>query len=73
MKSWKTFFAALGKIIGIIIVLFAEYFVSWTGVCFAVWLITKLLGITYSLRITTGIWLAMMFISKFVESIGGKK
>lgn len=73
MDAWKTFFAALGKILGIIIILFAEYLVSWAGVCFVLWLVAKLLGITYSLRIATGIWLVMIFISKFVESIRGKK
>lgn len=69
MDAQKTFFAALGKILGIIIILFAEYLVSWAGVCFVLWVIAKLLHITYSFRVASGIWLAMIFVQKFIESI----
>lgn len=69
MDAWKTFFATLGKILGIIIILFAEYLVSWVGVCFVLWVIAKLLHITYSFRVASGIWLAMIFVQKFIESI----
>lgn len=69
MDAWKKFFAALGKIIGIVIILFAEYLVSWVGVCIVLWVIAKLLCIAYSLRVASGIWLAMIFVQKFIESI----
>lgn len=36
--------------------------VSWGVTCFIIWLATLCFGLSYSLKIATGIWLVMLLI-----------
>lgn len=68
MKSWKKFFAALGTFIGLIIILTCQLFASWAGVCFILWIAAKLIRVTFSLRVASGIWVLLIFAQKFIEA-----
>lgn len=50
------------NILGAIIVFVAKYFVSWAMVTPIIWVIFKLLGLTFSIKVSTGIWLIIVLI-----------
>lgn len=50
------------NILEVILVFIAKYFVSWAMVTPIIWVIFKLLGLTFSIKIATGIWLIVVLI-----------
>lgn len=72
MNAWKNFFKALGSFLGIVLILAATYFTSWIITIGIIWLIFKLLNITFTVKVATGIWLALVFLERFIKGIRGK-
>lgn len=72
MKAWKNFFKALGFFLGIVLILAATYFTSWIITIGIIWLIFKLLNITFTVKVATGIWLALVFLERFIKGSRGK-
>ena len=67
MNAWNKFFKALGSFIEIILILAATYFTSWIITIGIIWLIFKLLNITFTVKVATGIWLALVFLERFIK------
>lgn len=72
MNAWKNFFKALGSFLGIVLILAATYFTSWIITIGIIWLIFKLLNITFAVKVATGIWLALVFLERFIKGSRGK-
>nr|DAW85182.1 MAG TPA: hypothetical protein [Bacteriophage sp.] len=72
MNAWKNFFKALGSFLGIVLILAATYFTSWIITIGIIWLIFKLLNITFTVKVATGIWLALVFLERFIKGSRGK-
>lgn len=72
MNAWNKFFKALGSFLGIILVLAATYFTSWIITIGIIWLIFKLLNITFTVKVATGIWLALVLMERFIKGSQGK-
>lgn len=72
MNAWKNFFKALGSFLEIILILAATYFTSWIITIGIIWLIFKLLNITFTVKVATGIWLALVFLERFIKGSRGK-
>lgn len=72
MNAWKNFFKALGLFLGIVLILAATYFTSWIITIGIIWLIFKLLNITFTVKVATGIWLALVFLERFIKGSRGK-
>lgn len=72
MNAWNKFFKALGSFIGIILILAATYFTSWIITIGIIWLIFKLLNITFTVKVATGIWLALVLMERFIKGSQGK-
>lgn len=72
MNAWKNFFKALGSFLGIVLTLAATYFTSWIITIGIIWLIFKLLNITFTVKVATGIWLALVFLERFIKGSRGK-
>ena len=72
MNAWKNFFKALGSFLGIVLILAATYFTSWIITIGIIWLIFKLLNITFTVKVATGIWLALVFLERFLKGSRGK-
>lgn len=72
MNAWKNFFKALGFFLGIVLILAATYFTSWIITIGIIWLIFKLLNITFTIKVATGIWLALVFLERFIKGSRGK-
>lgn len=72
IEAWKNFFKALGSFMGIILILAATYFTSWIITIGIIWLIFKLLNITFTVKVATGIWLALVFLKRFIKGSRGK-
>ena len=72
MNAWKNFFKALGSFLGIVLILAATYFTSWITTIGIIWLIFKLLNITFTVKVATGIWLALVFLERFIKGSRGK-
>lgn len=72
MNAWKKFFKALGSFLGIVLILAATYFTSWIITIGIIWLIFKLLNITFTVKVATGIWLALVFLERFIKGSRGK-
>lgn len=72
IEAWKNFFKALGSFMGIILILAATYFTSWITTIGIIWLIFKLLNITFTVKVATGIWLALVFLERFIKGSRGK-
>ena len=62
MKSWMKFLVSFGTVLGTIIVIVATYFLSWAMSAVFVWVISKLSGFDFSIKIATGIWLVWLVI-----------
>ena len=72
MNAWNKFFKALGSFIEIILILAATYFTSWIITIGIIWLIFKLLNITFTVKVATGIWLALVLMERFIKGSQGK-
>lgn len=72
IEAWKNFFKALGSFLGIVLILAATYFTSWIITIGTIWLIFKLLNITFTVKVATGIWLALVFLERFIKGSRGK-
>ena len=72
MNAWNKFFKALGSFIVIILILAATYFTSWIITIGIIWLIFKLLNITFTVKVATGIWLALVLMERFIKGSQGK-
>lgn len=72
IEAWKNFFKALGSFMGIILILAATYFTSWITTIGIIWLIFKLLNITFTVKVATGIWLALVFLERLIKGSRGK-
>lgn len=67
INAWKSFFKALGSFLRIVLILVATYFVSWITTIGIIWLIFKLLNITFTVKVATGIWLALILLECFIK------
>lgn len=72
MSAWNNFFKALGSFLGIALILVATYFTSWIITIGIIWLIFKLLNITFTVKVATGIWLALVLLERFIKGSQGK-
>lgn len=67
IEAWKNFFKALGSFLEIVLILVATYFTSWITTIGIIWMIFKLLNITFTVKIATGIWLALILLECFIK------
>jgi hypothetical protein len=72
IEEWKNFFKALGSFLGTILFLALIYFTSWITTIGIIWLIFKLLNITFTVKIATGIWLALILLECFIKGSRSK-
>lgn len=72
MNTWKNFFKALCSFLGIVLILVATYFISWITTIGIIWLIFKLLNITFTIKVATGIWLVLILLECFIKGSRGK-
>ena len=72
INAWNEFFKALGSFLGIILILTATYFTSWVITIGIIWLIFKLLNITFTIKVATGIWLILVLLERFIKGSRGK-
>ena len=72
INAWKDFFKALGSFLGILLILVATYFTSWIITIGIIWLIFKLLNVTFTIKVATGIWLALVLLERFIKGSRGK-
>jgi hypothetical protein len=50
----------------------ATYFTSWIITIGIIWLIFKLLNIAFTVKVATGIWLALVLMERFIKGSQGK-
>lgn len=67
IEAWNKFFKALGSFLRIVLILVATYFISWIATIGIIWLIFKLLNITFTIKVATGIWLALILLECFIK------
>ena len=72
IEAWKSFFNALGSFLGIVLILVTTYFTSWITTVGIIWLIFKLLNITFTIKVATGIWLVLILLECFIKGNRGK-
>lgn len=72
INAWNKFFKALGSFLGIVLILVATYFTSWIITIGIIWLIFKLLNIAFTVKVATGIWLALVLMERFIKGSQGK-
>lgn len=72
IEAWNKFFKALGSFLGIVLIFVATYFISWITTIGIIWLIFKLLNITFTIKVATGIWLALILLECFIKGNRGK-
>lgn len=72
IEAWKSFFKALGSFLGTILFLVLTYFISWITTIGIIWLIFKLLNITFTVKVATGIWLTLVLLECFINGNRGK-
>ena len=72
INAWNKFFKALGSFLGIVLILVATYFTSWIITIGIIWLNFKLLNITFTVKVATGIWLALVLMERFIKGSQGK-
>ena len=72
MEAWKSFFKALGSFLETILFLVLTYFISWITTIGIIWLIFKLLNITFTVKVATGIWLTLVLLECFIKGNRGK-
>lgn len=67
IEAWRNFFKALGFFFETILFLALAYFISWITTIGIIWLIFKLLNITFTVKVATGIWLVLILIEGFLN------
>lgn len=72
IEAWKNFFNALGSFLGTILFLVLTYFISWITTISIIWMIFKLLNITFTVKVATGIWLTLVLLECFIKGNRGK-
>lgn len=72
IEAWNKFFKAFGSFLGIVLILVATYFTSWIATIGIIWLIFKLLNITFTIKVATGIWLILILLECFIKGGRGK-
>ena len=72
INAWKKFFKELGSFLGTILFLVLTYFISWITTIGIIWLIFKLLNITFTVKVATGIWLTLVLLECFIKGNRGK-
>lgn len=72
IEAWKSFFNSLGSFLGTILFLVLTYFISWFTTIGIIWLIFKLLNITFTVKVATGIWLTLILLECFIKGNRGK-
>lgn len=72
IEAWKSFFNALGSFLGTILFLVLTYFISWITTIGIILLIFKLLNITFTVKVATGIWLTLVLLECFIKGNRGK-
>lgn len=72
MNAWKNFFKALCSFLGIVLIFVATYFISWITTIGIIRLIFKLLNITFTIKVATGIWLVLILLECFIKGSRGK-
>lgn len=72
IEAWKSFFNVLGSFLGTILFLVLTYFISWITTIGIIWLIFKLLNITFTVKVATGIWLTLVLLECFIKGNRGK-
>ena len=72
IEAWKNFFKALGSFLGTVLFLALTYFISGITTIGIIWLIFKLLNITFTVKIATGIWLALILLECFIKGSRSK-
>lgn len=72
IETWNKFFKALGSFLRIVLILVATYFTSWITTIGIIWLIFKLLNITFTIKVATGIWLVLILLECFIKGSRGK-
>ena len=72
IEAWKSFFNELGSFLGTILFLVLTYFISWITTIGIIWLIFKLLNITFTVKVATGIWLTLVLLECFIKDNRGK-
>lgn len=72
IEVWNKFFKALGSFLGTILFFALTYFISWITTIGIIWLIFKLLNITFTVKVATGIWLALILLECFIKGSRGK-
>lgn len=72
IEAWNKFFKALGSFLGIVLIFVATYFISWITTIGIIWLIFKLLNITFTIKVATGIWLVLILLECFIKGNRGK-
>ena len=72
IEAWKNFFKALGSFLGTVLFIALTYFISWITTIGIIWLIFKLLNITFTVKIATGIWLALILLECFIKGSRSK-
>lgn len=66
MKAWQ-------KFLGVLLFLIIQYFISWAFTAGVLWCIFALFGKPFSLKVATGIWLAVVLIQSVIKgTIKGK-
>lgn len=72
IEAWNKFFKAFGSFLEIVLILVATYFTSWITTIGVIWLIFKLLNITFTIKVATGIWLVLILLECFIKGNRGK-
>lgn len=72
IEAWNKFFKTLGSFLRIVLILVATYFTSWITTIGIIWLIFKLLNITFTIKVATGIWLVLILLECFIRGNRGK-
>lgn len=72
IEAWNKFFKAFGSLLGIVLILVATYFTSWIATIGIIWLIFKLLNITFTIKVATGIWMVLILLECFIKGSRGK-
>lgn len=73
MNSWKKIFNTVRSFTAVLLILVATYFTSWIMASALIWVIFKLFGLNFELRIATGIWLVLVLIEKYIKGVKASK
>lgn len=66
MKTWQ-------KFLGVLLFLIIQYFISWAFTAGVLWCIFALISKPFSLKVATGIWLAVVLVQSVIRgTVEGK-